>query len=561
MRAEAGAQSKDATRVVSTTEQPVRDHRLRRRLIAAAVVVLVLAALILTPPYLNVNRYRRRIATTMSQSLGRPVHLDNVTLHILPVPGFTLSNLVVSEDPAFGYEPVIRANTVEASVRVSSLWRRHVEFSTIRFIDPSLNLVRNAQGKWNLEDVLMQASHVETAPTAQRTAGPAPRFPYIEASGARVNVKIGNEKKPFSLTEAQFALWLPSPQLWRVRLRGRPTRTDNNVSQTGEMNLEGTLQRAPQMANVPVDLNASWNGAPLGEASRLLTGNDAGWRGTIFVEAHLAGELSTATLTTHLQLNDLRRADYVPAQPLDVSVDCSATSDIARAVLSNANCAAPVGDIKPLMLTTPALDLGKPATSQASIVATKLPLPWLFGWAKLFLADMPPTLEPAGNVDGEVKWNADEHNWQGTATVRLPAAEADVADSTKTMPAEPPQFVFAIDTAPTAAGTLSAPIARLAPTAIHTTTAATLMLAAQADSGGYSTQLSGTATNAQVMNLADMLPPLNRGVAAALPPDGKLPATHAIAVTCTRPWTGEQICAAAAPTGPVKPTRNPKRHR
>ena len=162
-------------------DSPPRSAK-RRRLVFVAAALLVLLALVFTPPLLNVSRLRRRIATSMSQSLGRPVHLDSVTLHLLPMPGFTLNNLVVSEDPAFGYEPVIRAQRVEATLRVSSLWRRHVEFSTIRFVEvdgnhPSLNIVRNAQGRWNLQEILVQAAHANTAPTGQRKAGAEPRFP------------------------------------------------------------------------------------------------------------------------------------------------------------------------------------------------------------------------------------------------------------------------------------------------------------------------------------------------------------------------------------------------
>src|ERR1700744_1326544 len=101
----------------------------RQSVMMALALVLVLLLLSLTPPVLNVSRYERRIVTSMSESLGRPVHLDNVTLHLLPMPGFTLQNLVVSEDPAFGNEPTIRANEVVARLRVSSLWQRCVEFS------------------------------------------------------------------------------------------------------------------------------------------------------------------------------------------------------------------------------------------------------------------------------------------------------------------------------------------------------------------------------------------------------------------------------------------------
>src|SRR5579875_883930 len=173
----------------------------RRRLLWAGAVVLLLAILGFALPLVSANQYRGKIAESMSKSLGRPVHLDNVSLHLLPVPGFTLQNLVVSEDPAFGAEPTIRANTVEATLRLSSLWRRPVEFSTVRFVEPSVNLVRNADGRWNLSDLLLHASRVNSAPTGQRHAGPAPRFPYIEATSGRVNVKLGAEKLPYSLTE------------------------------------------------------------------------------------------------------------------------------------------------------------------------------------------------------------------------------------------------------------------------------------------------------------------------------------------------------------------------
>ena len=194
-------QETDPTYEQGVGTRPGRNGRLRH-LIYAGVAVLVLVLLVVLPPLINVNRFQRRIATSIGGSLGRPVHLDRVTFNLLPLPGFTLENLVVGEDPAFGMEPIIRANSVRATLRISSLWRKRVEFSTISFTEPSVNLVRAANGKWNLESILLQASRIEAAPTVQAKAGPAPRFPYIEATGARLNLKQGQEKLPLSLTEA-----------------------------------------------------------------------------------------------------------------------------------------------------------------------------------------------------------------------------------------------------------------------------------------------------------------------------------------------------------------------
>ncbi|MBE7182317.1 MAG: AsmA family protein, partial [Terriglobus roseus] len=332
--------SSDEVRI--TESQPGGGKRtLKRKLLWALGLLLAVLLLVFTPPLVNANRYRGKIAESMSKSLGRPVHLDNVSLHFLPVPGFTLTNVVVSEDPAFGDEPTIRANTVEAQLRVSSLWKHPVEFSTVRFVEPSVNLVRNAEGKWNLSNVLLNASHVQSAPTGQRRAGPKPRFPYIEATGGRVNIKIGREKLPFSLTDADFALWLPSPQQWRVRLIGQPARTDKNINDPGRLRIEGELRHAATAADVPVHFTASWHDAPLGEATRILAGDDWGWRGSLNLDATLAGTLGDAQMQSKLTLGGLRRAEFYPAHTLDLQATCTSGFKLHPATLSQMRCTLP----------------------------------------------------------------------------------------------------------------------------------------------------------------------------------------------------------------------------
>src|SRR6185437_8821397 len=105
------------------TEVVQNKKRLRRGLwIALAGLVLVLAATFV-PPAISINRYKGRIAELVAQSLGRPVHLSGVELRLLPWPSFVLSNLVVEEDPAYGAEPVLHADTVTTDVRLLALWR------------------------------------------------------------------------------------------------------------------------------------------------------------------------------------------------------------------------------------------------------------------------------------------------------------------------------------------------------------------------------------------------------------------------------------------------------
>jgi len=541
------------------------DHaraRLRRRVGFVAIAVFLLALLALTPPLLNVSRLRHRIAAGMSQSLGRPVHLDNVTMHLLPVPGFTLENLVVSEDPAFGNEPVIRANTVEATLRISSLWRRQVEISSVRFIEPSLNIVRNPQGRWNLEDILTQAARANAAPTAQRKAGPAPRFPYIEATGARVNLKLGDEKMPLSLTEADFALWLPSPQQWHIRLQGKPSRTDANVSDTGIVHLEGTLGRAATLAEVPLNLTADWTHAQMGEASLLLTGDDEGWRGTLEAGATLTGQLGSAKLTTDVHLTDLRRADFVPAKLLDVSAHCTANANVAAVSVTQAICTVPTGGPQPITLTAASVDLQKPDEAAAQLNITAVPLLWALDWAKLFSQRIPADLPSTGTIDGSFQRSSSPSaSLTGNLHLALQPEASEDSPSGKAQAEETKTTVFSwiASATPAYPGSTATTSLQLQST-LHPGGSSQLSLTGGFDPTGYTLHLSGNATASQLQTLASRIPPLSDGLLDTLPhPTHPDDAAHELNITCTRKWGTPQTCTTAHAASP-QPTK-PHHHR
>ncbi len=315
-----------------------------RRVILAAIGVLCVVLLVVLPPYISVSRYQRRVATAISGALGRPVHFDSVSLQLLPVPGLTIQNFVVSEDEAFGTEPVLRANIVTARLRFASLWRRRIEVSRISLDAPSVNLVRRSDdGRWNFQGILQQASQLNSAPTAQARPSDAPRFPYIEATGARLNFKNGVDKLPFSIKETDFAVWLPQPDEWHLRLSGRPVRTDTDVSDVGLLRVEGTLGRAADLQRAPINLSVSWKHTPLGEAAKLTAGYDLRWRGDAAAEATLHGTVGSAKLTTNLHVLALRRADFFPEHPMQIQAHCEAILSGLLRSASDIRCAAPTG--------------------------------------------------------------------------------------------------------------------------------------------------------------------------------------------------------------------------
>ena len=261
-----------------------------RRWILLAVALLSVVAFVL-PPLVNISRYQHRIADSISRSVGRQVHISSVKLRLLPLPGFEFSDFSVEEDPQVrlrAHPSLRQRGCLPAPL---SLWRGRLEVSRIHFDDASLNLVREPNGGWNFASVLVQAAHIPNAPTGQRHAGSAPRFPYIEAENTRINFKEGNEKKPLSFLNSDLSISLDPEDAWELHFRAQPVSTDLvlDLSDTGMLRIDGTLHRAPLLGEMPLQLKVEWNGVPLGQLSRLTLGRDIGWRGGLDVEADGGG--------------------------------------------------------------------------------------------------------------------------------------------------------------------------------------------------------------------------------------------------------------------------------
>lgn len=334
------------------TEEPLseqvppetRRRRWRRLAVAAAVVVLLLLAFFV-PPLVNLGHYRRSIAASMAAALGRPVYVGDMQLQLLPMPGIAMSNVTVAEDPAFGYEPALHANSVVVWLRLTSLWRGRLEVSRISLDEASLNLVRNGEGNWNIASVLLRASQSQNEPTAERHAGAHARFPYIEASDSRIDFKDGLEKKPFSLENADLSMWQAGGGEWRVRLEAQPVRTDLvlQLSDAGVVHVDGSLRRAAALDAMPVSLHAEWSGAQLGQVSRLLAGFDSGWRGDLDATATVTGTLGRMKLKSRMQIESLRRQEFQPAHAMDVDATCQAQYEHQEQLLGGLTCFWPIG--------------------------------------------------------------------------------------------------------------------------------------------------------------------------------------------------------------------------
>ena len=378
-----------------------------------AVVLVILALCIFLPPNINGARFSSRLASTLSAALGREVKIGSVKYRLFPRPGFDLYDFKVMDDPAFGAEPLLFCGKVTADLRLTSLWQGRLEIANLKLTDdvapPSLNLVY-ARDHWNLESLLLRVEQVPTAPTAKRRAEQRSRFPYIEASGGRINVKLGPEKKPYALTNTDFAFWLAAEDTWHIRLEGHPVRTDMNLNDTGTVRVDGDVKRSANLSDMPVKLQVSWEKSQLGQLSSLVLGQDKGWRGGLNATADVAGTLADLRINATADVDSFRRFDINRNAMPRVRTRC--LGDYTKGVLG-LKCDTPLGTGGLLVTShfTPSAQ-----NYDLSLVANRVPLSLLAALARQARRSLPDDFTATGDLNAAFgfHWHAGVRDFHGT---------------------------------------------------------------------------------------------------------------------------------------------------
>lgn len=406
------------------TSVSVAPQRRRSRAQIIVIVIIVLLLALVVPPLVQVNRLKGSVVGAMEAGLGRKVSVGSVRLRLLPRPGFDLHRLEIAEDPAFGAEPMLRADEVTATFRLASIWRGRLELARLTLKSgtninpPSLNLVLAPDGRWNIESLLQRASRTPSAPTTLTHAEARPRFPYIEAAGGRINFKVGVVKKVYALVDGDFALWQPSEDEWMFSLAARPMRGDLNLLDTGLIKINGRFRRAAEMRDTPLELTASLQQAQLGELSRFASGSDLGWRGALDFNLQLSGTPARLKVAARASATDLRRYDVNLTEKLSLQLRCTAGYSTVGGDFSDVDCRMPFGS-GALLAKGGLFGESNPKVYDLKLSAEDIPLDSLLSLARHARKDIPSDLTAQGTLNGTFTLRKIERGpaflWEGSA--------------------------------------------------------------------------------------------------------------------------------------------------
>jgi hypothetical protein len=257
--------------------------------LALAIVALLIAAQAGVSLLVRTRRMQAYLTAHLERAFGRPVEVGRFTVVLLPAPRLDAEQVTVGEDPAFGNEYFLRADSLSAGLRWTGLLRGHFEFGTLSLSRPSLILVRNSQGRWNLEQWLppaktpANAAHVYGPPSPAR---PVNRLLRIEFDEGRVNFKDIDEKLPFAFLGVSGSVNQVAAGRWQLRLEAQPWRSGVLLQSAGTVYVQGDVAGTSARLQ-PAELTVHWENVSLADFFRLLHGQDYGLRGVLTLDGAL----------------------------------------------------------------------------------------------------------------------------------------------------------------------------------------------------------------------------------------------------------------------------------
>jgi acetolactate synthase regulatory subunit len=355
---------------------------MKRAIIIALLLVLAIG---FVAPHFDIEFARPKIERALERGLGRHVEVGPVHFNLFTGPGFTVDDVTIHEDARAGIEPFAYVGTMEARVRLLSLLRHKLEFSSLRLDEASINLVKTDAGPWNFQFLLS---------SAPASAG---AMPAIKMRGGRVNFKFGDTKSVVYFSNADLDVAPSMDGSVELRFAGAPARSDRPAQDFGNFFVRGRW--SAQKVDMRVELEKS----ALEEVARLIDRRGFGLHGVIALDAQLSGVPSHLDVTGNIQVNDVHRWDLLPQSGAGLRIAYKGMLDLRGDRLELES----ISDVPnpQVAATFRAWDFLSAPHWDASADLKQVPVATVLEIARHMGAELPATVAAEGSLSGEVRYS------------------------------------------------------------------------------------------------------------------------------------------------------------
>jgi AsmA protein len=178
------------------------------KIIAIVVAVLIIAFIALLF-FFDVNQFKPQIESRLTSALGRDVKTGKLSLSILSG-GIGVDDIVIADDPAFSSSPFLQAKSLKVGVELKPLvFSKEVRITEISLNNPEINLIRNAQGRWNFSSLGGQSGKGNSDPSNSGSGAMSEKdiaIKKLKISGGTLTIDQGEKnKKPSTYSDVNIS--------------------------------------------------------------------------------------------------------------------------------------------------------------------------------------------------------------------------------------------------------------------------------------------------------------------------------------------------------------------
>jgi AsmA protein len=202
--------------------------------ILGIVIAIFLIILVALPFFINVNAFRPRLESELTETLGRQVKVGNLGLSILSG-SVSADDLSIADDPAFSQSPFVRAKSLKVGVEwMPLIMSRTLHVTSLTLDRPEIALLRSASGKWNFSSLGAKSEGKPSNPVPAKSAHPDLSVSRLKVSNGRLVIgKAHSQQRPqvydkVNIEVRDFSYTSQFPFTLTAKLPG-----------SGDLNLEG----------------------------------------------------------------------------------------------------------------------------------------------------------------------------------------------------------------------------------------------------------------------------------------------------------------------------------
>src|SRR5271165_3732806 len=309
---------------------------MRKLAIVAVVLVAIVVVVMLALPHLiDVNQYRGQIQAQLQQRLNRPVQLGEMQLGVFPL-RVEVKNVVIGDDPSFHSNlPFAQVSELDVSVALLPLLAKNIQVDSLELKQAKIEIIRNAQGLWNLSTAGNAPPPAQQAPPAQPQApakqAPPPAAPPTSGGFSLAELKVTDSQ--IAITDYQKHQARAVYDHIDVTLRdyspGKPFTLDATVhlpgsgSQTLQLTGDGGPVNNADFASTPFKGSVKLKEVSLSGVQKFL--NAAALQGT---DAVISGSTDLSNTNGKLAANGSLKFDKAVIRGVEVGYPISADFDL-----------------------------------------------------------------------------------------------------------------------------------------------------------------------------------------------------------------------------------------